>query len=142
MDRRPTAVDVSTLPYPGFPTDMLPMAVGLAAVSDGTSFVTENIFDGRFMFINEMSRLGADIRTDGHHAAIRGRARLSGAPVRATDIRAGAGLIIAGLCADGVTEVAAVHHVDRGYPDFVRDLRGLGVEVERGVAPEEPAFAF
>jgi UDP-N-acetylglucosamine 1-carboxyvinyltransferase len=142
MDRRPTAVDVSTLPYPGFATDLLPMAVGLAAVSGGTSFITENIFDGRFMFINEMSRLGADIRIDGHHAAVRGRERLSGAPVRATDIRAGAGLVIAGLCADGVTEVAAVHHIDRGYPDFVADLRRLGVVVERDVAPEEPSFAF
>jgi UDP-N-acetylglucosamine 1-carboxyvinyltransferase len=142
MDRRPTAVDVSTLPFPGFATDLLPMAVGLAAVSEGTSFITENIFDGRFMFINEMSRLGADIRIDGHHAAIRGRDRLSSAPVQATDIRAGAGLVIAGLCADGVTEVGAVHHIDRGYPDFVADLRGLGVTVERGVAPEEPSFAF
>jgi UDP-N-acetylglucosamine 1-carboxyvinyltransferase len=142
MDRRPTAVDVSTLPFPGFATDLLPMAVGLAAVSEGTSFITENIFDGRFMFINEMSRLGADIRIDGHHAAIRGRERLSGAPVQATDIRAGAGLVIAGLCADGVTEVGAVHHIDRGYPDFVADLRGLGVTVERDVAPEEPSFAF
>jgi len=142
MDRRPTAVDVSTLPFPGFATDLLPMAVGLAAVSDGTSFITENIFDGRFMFINEMSRLGADIRIDGHHAAIRGRERLSSAPVQATDIRAGAGLVIAGLCADGVTEVGAVHHIDRGYPDFVADLRGLGVTVERDVAPEEPSFVF
>lgn len=142
MDRRPTAVDISTLPYPGFATDLLPMAVGLAAVSEGTSLITENIFDGRFMFINEMSRLGADIRTDGHHAAVRGRERLSSAPVRATDIRAGAGLVIAGLCADGITEVGNVHHIDRGYPDFVADLRGLGVTVERDVAPEEPSFAF
>ena len=142
MDRRPMAVDISTLPYPGFATDLLPMAVGLASVSDGTSLITENIFDGRFMFINEMSRLGADIRTDGHHAAVRGRDRLSSAPVRATDIRAGAGLVIAGLCADGVTEVGNVHHIDRGYPDLVADLRGLGVIVERDVAPEEPSFAF
>ncbi len=95
------------------------------------------------MFINEMARLGAaQVRTDGHHAAVRGRERLSSAPVRATDIRAGAGLVIAGLCADGVTEIANVHHIDRGYPDFVADLRGLGVAVERGVAPEEPSFAF
>ena len=142
MDRRPMAVDISTLPYPGFATDLLPMAVGLAAVSEGTSLITENIFDGRFMFINEMSRLGADIRTDGHHAAVRGRERLSSAPVRATDIRAGAGLVIAGLCADGVTEVGNVHHIDRGYPDFVADLSGLGVTVERDVAPEEPSFLF
>jgi UDP-N-acetylglucosamine 1-carboxyvinyltransferase len=142
MDRRPAAVDISTLPYPGFATDLLPMAVGLAAVSEGTSLITENIFDGRFMFINEMARLGAEVRTDGHHAAVRGRERLSSAPVRATDIRAGAGLVIAGLCADGVTEVANVHHIDRGYPDFIADLRGLGVSVEREAAPEEPSFAF
>ncbi len=142
MDDRPKAVDIVTLPYPGFATDLLPMALGMAAVSEGASLITENIFDGRFMFVNEMVRLGADIRTDGHHAVVRGRERLSGAPVRATDIRAGAGLVIAGLCADGITEVAEVHHIDRGYPNFVADLRGLGVEVERGTAPEEPTFDF
>ncbi|MEU5787569.1 UDP-N-acetylglucosamine 1-carboxyvinyltransferase [Micromonospora purpureochromogenes] len=137
-DDRPAAVDVVTLPYPGFATDLLPMAIGLAAVSHGASLITENIFDGRFMFANEMMRLGADIKTDGHHALVCGRDRLSGAPVRATDIRAGAGLIIAGLCAEGVTEVSHVYHVDRGYPDFVADLRALGVRVERGTAPEAP----
>ncbi len=142
MDRRPAAVDIVTLPFPGFPTDLLPMAIGLASVSEGASLVTENIFDGRFMFVNEMARLGADIRTDGHHAVVRGRERLSSAPVRATDIRAGAGLVIAGLCADGVTEVSHVHHIDRGYPTFVADLLGLGVSIERETAPEEPAFSF
>ncbi|HYN92518.1 MAG TPA: UDP-N-acetylglucosamine 1-carboxyvinyltransferase [Pilimelia sp.] len=142
MDRRPSAVDVVTLPFPGFATDLLPMAIGLAAVSDGASLITENIFDGRFMFVNEMARLGADVRTDGHHAVVRGRPALSGAPVRATDIRAGAGLVIAGLCADGVTEVSHVHHIDRGYPDFVADLRALGVPVERDVVPEDPAYSF
>jgi UDP-N-acetylglucosamine 1-carboxyvinyltransferase len=140
MDRRPTAVDVVTLPFPGFPTDLLPMAVGLAAVSEGASLITENIFDGRFMFIQEMARLGADIRTDGHHAVVRGKPYLSGAPVRATDIRAGAGLVIAGLCAEGVTEIGHVHHIDRGYPDFVADLRALGVRVDRAVAPDDPIF--
>ncbi|MDM4720516.1 UDP-N-acetylglucosamine 1-carboxyvinyltransferase [Micromonospora sp. WMMA1363] len=142
MADRPRAVDVVTLPYPGFATDLLPMAIGLAAVSDGASLITENIFDGRFMFANEMIRLGADIKTDGHHAVVRGREWLSGAPVRATDIRAGAGLIIAGLCADGITEVSHVHHVDRGYPDFVADLRALGVAIERGIAPDEPDLAI
>ena len=142
MVDRPRAVDVVTLPFPGFATDLLPMAIGLAAVSDGASLITENIFDGRFMFVNEMARLGAQIKTDGHHAVVRGRERLSGAPVRATDIRAGAGLVIAGLCADGVTEVAEVHHIDRGYPGFVADLRGLGVDVHRELAPDEPAFSF
>jgi len=142
MDQRPRAVDVVTLPYPGFPTDLLPMALGLAAVSEGASLVTENIFDGRFMFINEMLRLGAEVKTDGHHAVVRGKPMLSGAPVRSTDIRAGAGLVIAGLCADGVTEVSHVHHIDRGYPGFVDDLRKLGADVHRELAPEEPSFAF
>ncbi|WP_198153829.1 UDP-N-acetylglucosamine 1-carboxyvinyltransferase [Catenuloplanes japonicus] len=137
MDARPRSVDVVTLPYPGFATDLLPMAIGLASVSEGASLITENIFDGRFMFVNEMARLGADIKTDGHHAVVRGRERLSGAPVRATDIRAGAGLVIAGLCAEGVTQVGHVHHIDRGYPNFVADLRALGVEVRRVAGPEE-----
>src|SRR4051794_9978479 len=141
MEQRPKAVDIVTLPFPGFATDLLPMAIGLASVSEGASLVTENIFDGRFSFINEMVRLGADIRTDGHHAVVRGRERLSGAPVRATDIRAGAGLVIAGLCAEGVTEVGEVHHVDRGYPGFVDDLARLGIEVERADVPE-PTFDF
>ena len=142
MDDRPRAVDVVTLPFPGFATDLLPMAIGLATVSEGASLITENIFDGRFMFVHEMARLGADIRTDGHHAVVRGKERLSGAPVRATDIRAGAGLVIAGLCAEGVTEVRHVHHIDRGYPDFVADLRALGVKVERAEAEEDRPFTL
>jgi UDP-N-acetylglucosamine 1-carboxyvinyltransferase len=142
MDRRPTSVDVVTLPFPGFPTDLLPMAVGLAAVSEGASMITENIFDGRFMFIQELVRLGAEIRTDGHHAVVRGRERLSGAPVSATDIRAGAGLVVAALCGDGVTEVSHVHHIDRGYPSFEADLLGLGARIERVAAPADPVFGF
>jgi UDP-N-acetylglucosamine 1-carboxyvinyltransferase len=140
MDRRPSAVDVVTLPFPGFATDLLPMAIGLASVSEGASLITENIFDGRFMFINEMARLGADIKTDGHHAVVRGRERLSSAPVRATDIRAGAGLVMAALCADGLTEISHVHHIDRGYPDFAAQLTALGARVERAEAPQEPSF--
>jgi UDP-N-acetylglucosamine 1-carboxyvinyltransferase len=131
MDRRPASVDVVTLPYPGFPTDLQPLAIALASVSDGAAFVTENIFEGRFMFIDEILRLGADIRADGHHAVVRGRDHLSGAPVRATDIRAGAGLVLAGLVAEGVTEVSDAFHVDRGYEGFVEQLRGLGAEVVR-----------
>ena len=133
MDRRPRAVDYVTLPYPGFPTDLQPLAIALLSVSEGAAFVTENIFEGRFMFIDELVRLGADVRTDGHHAAVRGKERLSGAPVRATDIRAGAGLVMAGLVADGVTEVGDVFHVDRGYPSFVEQLRSLGADVTRVV---------
>jgi UDP-N-acetylglucosamine 1-carboxyvinyltransferase len=131
MDERPRGVDVVTLPFPGFPTDLQPMAVALAAVSTGTALITENVYDGRFMFVNELVRLGADVRIDGHHAVVRGRERLSSAPVAATDIRAGAGLVLAGLMSDGVTEVQDVFHVDRGYPDFVDQLRGLGVTIER-----------
>ena len=142
MDQRPRGVDVVTLPFPGFATDLLPMALGLAAVSEGASLITENIFDGRFMFVQELVRLGAEIRTDGKHAVVRGRERLSGAPVRATDIRAGAGLVVAGLCADGTTEVGNVHHIDRGYPDFVADLRRLGAVVHREQAEPEPTFAL
>jgi UDP-N-acetylglucosamine 1-carboxyvinyltransferase len=141
MDERPRGVDVVTLPFPGFPTDLQPMAVALAAVSTGTALITENVFEGRFMFVNELVRLGADVRIDGHHAVVRGRDRLSGAPVRATDIRAGAGLVIAGLCAEGITEVGEVHHIDRGYPDFVSDLAQLGVDVERADVPE-PSYDF
>jgi len=131
MEDRPRGVDIVTLPYPGFPTDLQPMAVALAAVSTGTALITENVFEGRFMFVNELVRLGASVRIDGHHAVVRGRERLSSAPVVATDIRAGAGLVLAGLVSDGVTEVAEVHHVDRGYPDFVELLRGLGAQVDR-----------
>ncbi|TFV50499.1 UDP-N-acetylglucosamine 1-carboxyvinyltransferase [Blastococcus sp. TF02A-35] len=135
MDDRPRCVDVVTLPYPGFPTDLQPMAVALAAVSTGTALITENVFEGRFMFVNELVRLGADIRIDGHHAVVRGRERFSSAPVLASDIRAGAGLVLAGLCSDGVTEVQDAYHVDRGYPDFVEQLRGLGAHVERTQRP-------
>ena len=130
-DDRPRAVDVVTLPYPGFPTDLQPMAIALNAVADGVAFVTENIFEGRFMFIDELLRLGADVRTDGHHAIVRGRERLSGAPVRATDIRAGVALVLAGLVADGVTTVNDIHHVDRGYVRFVESMQALGARLER-----------
>lgn len=132
MADRPRAFDVMTLPYPGFPTDLQPMMIALASVSDGTSMVTENVYDGRFMFVNEMVRLGAEIRTDGHHAVIRGREQLSSAPVVATDIRAGAGLVVAALVAEGSTTIADVQHLDRGYPDFDADLHTLGATVSRG----------
>ncbi len=131
MDRRPRAVDVVTLPYPGFPTDLQPQMMALAAISDGAAMVTENVFEGRFMFADELVRLGADVRIDGHHAVVRGRDRLSGAPVRATDVRAGAGLVLAGLVADGVTELSEVFHIDRGYAGFVDQLRSLGADVVR-----------
>jgi UDP-N-acetylglucosamine 1-carboxyvinyltransferase len=131
MSDRPRAVDFITMPYPGFPTDLQPMALVLAAVADGHSLITENVFEARFRFVDELIRMGADARTDGHHASLRGRDRLSSAPVWSTDIRAGAGLVLAGLVAEGVTEVHEVGHIDRGYPHFVEDLQSLGAKVER-----------
>ena len=131
MDRRPKSFDVVTLPYPGLATDLQPQAIALLSVADGTAMITENLFEARFMFCDEIARMGADVRTDGHHAVVRGTERLSGAPVRATDIRAGVGLVIAGLVADGVTEIAEVHHIDRGYVRLEEQLRGLGADVVR-----------
>lgn len=131
MASRPRAVDFVTLPYPSFPTDLQPMALALAAVADGHSMITENVFDARFRFVEELIRMGADARVDGHHAALRGREQLSSAPVWASDIRAGAGLVLAGLVADGVTAVHDVFHIDRGYPHFVEDLCSLGATVVR-----------
>jgi len=131
MDNRPLAVDVVTLPYPGFPTDLQPQFIALNAIASGAALVTENLFEARFRFVQELARLGADVRTDGHHALVRGRPHLSGAPVEATDIRAGAGLVLAGLVADGITSIYGVSHIDRGYADLVPALRELGAQVER-----------
>ena len=103
----------------------------MLAVADGVGIVTENLYPGRFRYVEELQRLGADIRTDGHHAVVRGVERLSGAPVRAPDIRAGAALVVAGLAADGETVVSGVHHVDRGYDDLVGRLRSLGADISR-----------
>ncbi|MGH3998100.1 MAG: UDP-N-acetylglucosamine 1-carboxyvinyltransferase [Pseudonocardiaceae bacterium] len=137
MPGRPTSVDFVTLPYPGFATDLQPMAIALSAVSEGTSMITENVFEARFRFVEEMIRLGADARTDGHHAVVRGVERLSSAPVWASDIRAGAGLVLAGLCAEGTTDVWDVFHIDRGYPRFLENLTTLGADVRRVTAPPE-----
>jgi len=131
MADRPRSFDVVTLPYPGLATDLQPQAIALLSIADGTAMITENLFEARFMFCDEIARMGADVRTDGHHAVVRGKERLSGAPVRATDIRAGVGLVIAGLVAEGVTEVAEIHHIDRGYVRFEEQLRSLGADVER-----------
>ncbi|MFZ9987442.1 MAG: UDP-N-acetylglucosamine 1-carboxyvinyltransferase [Candidatus Nanopelagicales bacterium] len=134
MDRRPTAVDIVTLPYPGFPTDLQPQFIALNAIADGAALVTENLFEARFRFVHELVRLGADVQTEGHHALVRGKDQLSGAPVEATDIRAGAGLVLAGLVADGETTVHEVHHIDRGYAGFVADLQRLGADITRVVS--------
>jgi UDP-N-acetylglucosamine 1-carboxyvinyltransferase len=131
LEGRAAAVDLVTLPYPGFPTDLQPQMMALLAMAGGTSIVTENVFESRFMFVDELNRMGADIRTEGHHAVIRGVERLSSAPVRALDIRAGAAMVIAALAADGVTEIEDMYHVDRGYEDLEAKLTALGAEVRR-----------
>lgn len=124
------SVDVATLPYPGIATDYKPMLTALLAVTEGVGIVTENLFSGRFRYVDELVRMGADIRTEGHHAVVRGKPLLSGAPVRAPDIRAGAALAIAALRAEGETVISEAHHIARGYEDFVGKLRSLGADVE------------
>ncbi|MXW42511.1 MAG: UDP-N-acetylglucosamine 1-carboxyvinyltransferase [Acidimicrobiia bacterium] len=125
------AVDVSTLPYPGLPTDCKPLLVAMLSVADGVSIVTENLFSERFRYVDDLVRMGADIRTEGHHAVIRGVDKLSGTTVRAPDIRAGAAMVVAGMAAEGVTTVLDVHHIDRGYEDLVGKLSSLGADVRR-----------
>jgi UDP-N-acetylglucosamine 1-carboxyvinyltransferase len=125
------SVDVATLPYPGVATDYKPLVTAMLAVADGVGIVTENLFAGRFRYVEELARMGADIRTDSHHAVVRGVHRLSGAPVRAHDIRAGASLVVAGLAADGETVISAAHHIDRGYENIVGKLASVGADIER-----------
>jgi UDP-N-acetylglucosamine 1-carboxyvinyltransferase len=128
---RPTPVDFATLPFPGFHTDMHPQMVALLAVAEGTSVITENLYDARFRYVGELLRMGADITTEWQHAVIRGVDNLSGAPVLAHDIRAGAALVLAGLRADGTTVVGDAEHIDRGYEDFAEKLAALGGAVRR-----------
>ncbi len=125
------SIDLATLPYPGIATDYKPLVVTMLTVANSVGIVTENLYPGRFRYIEQLQRLGADIRTDGHHAVVRGVRRLSGAPVKAPDIRAGAALVVAGLAAVGQTVVTDVHHIDRGYDDLVGRLAALGAGVER-----------
>ncbi len=127
------SVDLATLPYPGLATDYKPFLVAMLSVADGVGIVTENLFSGRFRYVDELIRMGADIRTEGHHAVIRGVAQLSGAPVRAHDIRAGAALVTAALKAEGETEIRDPHHIDRGYEDLVGKLQSLGANIERSI---------
>ena len=138
MDQRPQAVDYQTLPFPGFPTDLQPMAIGISAIADGTTVITENVFESRFRFVDEMLRLGADAQVDGHHVVFRGKERLSSTHVWSSDIRAGAGLVLSALCADETTTVHDVFHIDRGYPNFGENLQRLGATIER--TQEEELF--
>lgn len=131
--RDPT--DVQTLPFPGFATDFMPLAVAALTTAQGTAIVTENVFDNRFVFVGELNRMGADVRTEGRHAVVRGVPRLSGAPVRAPDVRAGAALLLAGLAADGETTVVDTYPVARGYADLPGRLQALGADVRREGEP-------
>lgn len=130
MSGRPRSLDLVTLPYPGFPTDLQPPMMVLLSQADGSSILTENVFESRFLFVDELNRMGSRIRVEGHHAVIRGVESLSGAPVRAPDIRAGAALVVGGLCAAGRTEVHDPGHIERGYEDFVSKLNRLGAGIE------------
>jgi UDP-N-acetylglucosamine 1-carboxyvinyltransferase len=130
LSRKYTATNISTLPYPGFQTDLQPIVTVLLAVSKGISIVTENVFENRFMYADELNRMGANIKIDGHHAVVNGVGKLSGAPVRAFDLRAGAAVVLAGLAAEGVTEVSDIFHIQRGYSDFLKKLRELGANIK------------
>lgn len=129
---RMRSTDVATLPYPGIATDYKPLIITMLSVADGVGIVTENLYPGRFRYVEELLRLGADIRTDGHHAVVRGVARLTGVPVTSHDIRAGAAMVVAGLAAEGTTTITGVGHIDRGYDDLVGRLRAVGAEIVRG----------
>ncbi len=129
--RRPAAVDIRTAPYPGFPTDMQAQFAALDAVADGVGTIVETIFENRFMHLLELRRLGADVRIEGHTAVIHGVPRLSGAPVMATDLRASASLVLAGLVAEGTTDVQRIYHIDRGYECIEEKLRQLGADIRR-----------
>jgi len=127
--KRYKATNVSTLPYPGFPTDLQPMITVLLSTAEGVSIVTENVFENRFMYVDELNRMGANIKIDGHHGVINGVEKLSGAPVRAFDLRAGAAVVLAGLTAEGTTEVSDIFHIQRGYSDLAGKLKGLGADI-------------
>ncbi len=124
-------INASTLPYPGFPTDLQPIITVLLSTVPGVSIVTENVFENRFMYVDELNRMGANIKIDGHHAVIKGVDKLSGAPVRSFDLRAGAAMVLAGLTAEGFTEVSDIYHIQRGYEGFEKKLRNLGADIKK-----------
>ncbi len=125
------AVEVKTLPYPGFPTDLQAQMMALMAVSDGMSMMTETIFEGRYLHVPELHRMGASIEVEGAHAVVKGVPLLTGAPVMASDLRASAGLVLAGLAAEGETVISRVYHLDRGYERLEEKFQALGAQIER-----------
>jgi UDP-N-acetylglucosamine 1-carboxyvinyltransferase len=135
MPDRLRGTDIRTLPFPGFPTDMQAQMVALLSLAEGTSVVTETVFESRFMHVEELRRMGANIRVEGNRLVVAGRKQLTGAPVMASDLRASAGLIVAGLAAEGVTHVQRVYHLDRGYERIEEKLGALGAEVQRQKSP-------
>ncbi len=129
--------NVKTMPYPGFPTDMQPQIAAVLCLAQGTSVLTEGVWDNRYRYVDEFRRLGAQIQVDGKVAVIEGVSQLTGAPVRACDLRAGAALVIAGLAAHGVTEIDSIYHIERGYEDIVRKLTGVGADIRVVITPDQ-----
>ena len=138
--RRLSHTHVKTLPYPGFPTDMQPQMTSVLAYSEGTSIVTESIFENRFKYVDELARMGASIKVEGNTAIIDGVGRMTGAIVSAPDLRAGAALVIAGLAAEGITVVEQVEYIERGYEEFERKMRELGAAMEKADSEDEKAL--
>ncbi|MBR4641927.1 MAG: UDP-N-acetylglucosamine 1-carboxyvinyltransferase [Selenomonadaceae bacterium] len=130
-DRRPKAVDIKTLPYPGFPTDMQAQFMAMLTISSGTGVVTETVFENRFMHVDELRRMGARIKIDGRTSVVEGQEKLTGCQVKATDLRAGAAIVLAALVAEGETQVGYIHHIDRGYDNLVQKLVSLGADIKR-----------
>ena len=132
-----TRTNIKTLPYPGFPTDMQPQIAVALCLAEGTSVVTDGVWDNRYRYVDEIRRMGAKIQVDGKIAVIEGVDKLTGAAVQACDLRAGAAMVIAGLAADGITEVDCIHYIERGYEDIVRKLSGIGADIRVVVTPDE-----
>jgi UDP-N-acetylglucosamine 1-carboxyvinyltransferase len=125
------AVDITTLPYPGFPTDAQAQFMALLSIAEGTSVINETVFENRFGHVAEINRMGANVKIEGHSAVIQGVKQLQGAQVKATDLRAGAALVLAGMVSEGVTEIDDIYHIDRGYPQIEKDLVSLGAHIRR-----------
>ena len=130
-------VNIKTLPYPGFPTDMQPQIAAVLCLAEGTSVLTEGVWDNRYRYVDEFRRMGAQIQVDGKIAVIEGMESLTGAKIQACDLRAGAAMVIAGLAAQGTTEISCIHHIERGYEDIVRKLSGVGADIRVVVTPDE-----
>lgn len=130
-DKKTKAVDIKTMPYPGFPTDMQAQFMAMLTMSEGTGVVTETVFENRFMHVNEFKRMGANIKIDGRTSIVEGVTKLTGCEVKATDLRAGAAMVLAGLVADGETQIGCIHHIDRGYDGLVPKLVALGADIQR-----------